>query len=615
MLYLRDKDGNVITVLENAFRVGYERASGTIWKMNFSLPNNDPKIPQVKKFGLVDVEDYDGEFIGTFRILPSLTKKRESENQTDYVCYHVIHTLGDSVYLGEVYGEDVGAATLLTTILDAQKTPHWVLNNVEASQLITIGWENLNGLVGPIFDILSQFNEHYAYTFDTSTYPWKLNLVYIPMEPVCRIKEGYNLIGFEMENDPSNMVNRIYPVGRDEDGYPVYIDSVTTGNVRYVEDTDLVTQFGPIEYIYQSDHEDPAKLKEEAEEVLKKNKEPNIHWRVEAADLMKLANDPLLTIDKLRINRVVRVETEDFGDVDLVIRKESKQDMFGQPQRMTLELASGELRPAYGFVDIQKRLVEQERRITTATSSVLARGRQIATELINSGFGGHVRIHPDKILIMDTDDEETTQKVWQWNLNGLGYSTTGIEGPYNLAWAMNGTFNTDFIGANTIYTRHLAADVGQSLDLSSNTHIINKVEREEIGNLVTIDVHAEELGLLETTLTDFMSAQTTLTQEEFEVRFTEYLQIISDQGTDFDNRFSEIATWFRVTPDGLELGASDNPILLKIKPDRIAFEQGGQEVAYFSESALYVTHVSVTESMEWGIFKWVHRSNGNFSLT
>lgn len=596
MLYLRDKDGNAITVLENAFQVGYERASGTIWKLNFSLPNNDPKIPQVKKFGLVDVEDYDGEFIGTFRILPSLTKKRESENQTDYVCYHVIHTLGDSVALGEIYGEDIAPSTMLTNILDAQKTPHWVLNNVEASQPITIGWENPNGLVGPIFDILGQFNEHYAYTFDTSMYPWKLNLIYIPMEPVCRIKEGYNLVGFEMENDPSNMVNRIYPVGRDEDGYPVYIDSVTTGGVRYVQDTDLVTQFGPIEYIHQSTHWDPAKLKEEAEEILKKNKEPNIYWRVEAADLMKLANDPLLTIDKLRINRVVRVETEDFGDVDLVIRKESKQDMFGQPQQMVLELTSGELRPAYGFVDIQKRLVEQERRITTATSSVLARGRQIATELINSGFGGHVRVYPDRILIMDTDNEETTQNVWQWNHNGIGHSTTGIEGPYGLAWTIDGTFNTDFIGANTIYTRHLAADVGEAITITATNAVETKIA-DEVDTRITN--YSSEVNQQFDNITTTFSAVTT---------------DIDNLGNELQNALDEISTYIRFSIDGIELGEIGNPIKLFIENDRIVFTQNDVEVAYIDNNRLYITDGQFLGSLRLGAFAFLPRDNGNLSF-
>ncbi|WP_434787901.1 hypothetical protein V5R22_30885 [Bacillus thuringiensis] len=48
-------------------------------------------------------------------------------------------------------------------------------------------------------------------------------------------------------------------------------------------------------------------------------------------------------------------------------------------------------------------------------SSILDAAKANATSLINSGFGGHVRVYPDRILIMDTKDERSAKKVWQWN--------------------------------------------------------------------------------------------------------------------------------------------------------------------------------------------------------
>ena len=43
-------------------------------------------------------------------------------------------------------------------------------------------------------------------------------------------------------------------------------------------------------------------------------------------------------------------------------------------------------------------------------SSILDAAKANATSLINSGFGGHVRVYPDHILIMDTKDEKSAKR-------------------------------------------------------------------------------------------------------------------------------------------------------------------------------------------------------------
>lgn len=142
-----------------------------------------------------------------------------------------------------------------------------------------------------------------------------------------------------------------------------------------------------------------------------------------------------------------------------------------------------------------------------------------------------------------------------------------------------------------------------------------EVHDEAITNSVSSETYYDGIENLNNELKTFIESQTSLTKDEFEVMFSQYSQIVNEYSEDTDVRFNELYTWFRVTPDGLELGESENPILLKIKPDRIAFEEGGQEVAYISDSSLYITHANIVDSMQWGKFRWVHRDNGNFSLT
>lgn len=97
------------------------------------------------------------------------------------------------------------------------------------------------------------------------------------------------------------------------------------------------------------------------------------------------------------------------------------------------------------FTDVANKVDRMQDNLDGLETSFLEKAKDRATDLINSGFGGHVRIHPERILIMDTEKESTAKRVWQWNINGLGYSSTGINGPYGLAMTMDGSIVADFI--------------------------------------------------------------------------------------------------------------------------------------------------------------------------
>lgn len=84
-----------------------------------------------------------------------------------------------------------------------------------------------------------------------------------------------------------------------------------------------------------------------------------------------------------------------------------------------------------------------------------------ATAWITGNKGGHVVFRPEKapseILIMDTANVATAKRVWRWNLNGLGYSDNGINGPFGVAITSKGEIVADFIKVGTI-----SADVFES---------------------------------------------------------------------------------------------------------------------------------------------------------
>lgn len=89
-------------------------------------------------------------------------------------------------------------------------------------------------------------------------------------------------------------------------------------------------------------------------------------------------------------------------------------------------------------------------------SNVLKQALDNATQLITmAGKDGHVIfspsvVEPNELYITDYDNLEDAQRCWRWNLNGLGYSSNGIDGPFDLAITMDGTIAGRFIAAGTI---------------------------------------------------------------------------------------------------------------------------------------------------------------------
>lgn len=85
----------------------------------------------------------------------------------------------------------------------------------------------------------------------------------------------------------------------------------------------------------------------------------------------------------------------------------------------------------------------------TKTTLQLAIDR--ATDTITGNNGGFIRFQlnedgqPYEMLIMDTYDVTTAQNVWRFNQAGWGHSSTGINGPYELAALQDGSLNATMI--------------------------------------------------------------------------------------------------------------------------------------------------------------------------
>lgn len=97
-----------------------------------------------------------------------------------------------------------------------------------------------------------------------------------------------------------------------------------------------------------------------------------------------------------------------------------------------------------------------------------------ATELITGQTGGYVAIHtnaetgqPYELLIMDAPKIEDAVNIWRWNVNGLGFSSKGYNGPYDTAITADGRIVADFISSGTLVANIIKAGTISSVDGSS----------------------------------------------------------------------------------------------------------------------------------------------------
>ncbi|RHW37328.1 hypothetical protein D1B31_16320 [Neobacillus notoginsengisoli] len=336
MIKILDRQLHPVGILENAFKIGYEKTFNALLLAAFTLPLNDPKNVHCQPLHYVEVWDYE-EYVGLFRIIPSITVKNESTKEITYTLEHVLATLLDDVLFLYHQTDNLTTEDNIQFLLDKQTVKHWKSGKVDFVRYFSYKYENENGLLGPMFSVPKPFDQPYQWTYDTQSYPWTLNLVEPEKEVSCVARYGHNQRGIEREVDPAVIFNRIYALGYGEGDNQLTIKSVN-GGLPYVEDAESIAKYGVRPYIWVDRRfENPESLKASAEALLKKWKDPKVIYRGSAADVSRITG---MDMDKLKMGRIIRWIDDDIGTFDARIVKESKGDITGNPGDVQLEMAN-----------------------------------------------------------------------------------------------------------------------------------------------------------------------------------------------------------------------------------------------------------------------------------
>lgn len=116
------------------------------------------------------------------------------------------------------------------------------------------------------------------------------------------------------------------------------------------------------------------------------------------------------------------------------------------------------------------------------------------------------------------------------------------------------------------------------------------------------------------TLVNEISTQLTQTKESFDFTFTTYQTDLEGLRDGTNAEFEEIKKMIRFVDGKIKLGIEGDELELTLQNDRLYFSQNGKEVAYFSNSKLYITDAEILASLRIGKFAFIPRANGSLDF-
>lgn len=239
-----------------------------------------------------------------------------------------------------------------------------------------------------------------------------------------------NMQGFEIYEDWSNVCNKVLAVGPNGLVLPeVYRQSDVQYDIPYTKIVDFQTE---LENDEQTESNLITELRTNANKYLEENSVPkvsytinsNIEQDLEIGDTIKVLH-PFVTI----FTEVLEYEYN-------LISKKVEKLTFGNYTR-----------------DVKTKFENIKNSINKITQAVSRQNIIInnQTNLINSlNKNGYVYIDENEILLLDKLPKEEAEHVWRFGLGGIGYSSNGYEGPFEIAITQDGQINADFISTGTL---------------------------------------------------------------------------------------------------------------------------------------------------------------------
>ena len=266
-----------------------------------------------------------------------------------------------------------------------------------------------------------------------------------------RIDFGVNLEAIDEDFDDESIINSLFLIGGVPDNdYDQDKEPITYGFLEIAGVNDSNRRIGKRE---NSECKTVDELKKWGQSLFDKDRihEPKVTHTISMVALEHTLEyeDMYEELSSLHFGDVVHVRAKEV-DIEVTERM-VEYTWFPTLGKFKNIVLGNDLSLYTSTVNNQTQELKQkiDNRTETLVQNVLN-----ATAWITGNSGGHVVFRPEKapseILIMDKNKVATAKRVWRWNLNGLGYSSNGVSGPFELAMTSKGEIVADFIKVGII---------------------------------------------------------------------------------------------------------------------------------------------------------------------
>ncbi|EMW5810775.1 phage tail protein [Enterococcus faecalis] len=280
-----------------------------------------------------------------------------------------------------------------------------------------------------------------------------------------RIDFGINLEAIDEDYDDESIINSLFLIGGVPDNdYDQDKEPITYGFLEIAGVNDSNRRIGKRE---NSECKTVDELKKWGQSLFDKDRihEPKVTHTISMVALEHTLEyeDMYEELSSLHFGDVVHVRAKEV-DIEVTERM-VEYTWFPTLGKFKNIVLGNDLSLYTSTVNNQTQELKQkiDNRTETLVQNVLN-----ATAWITGNSGGHVVFRPEKapseILIMDKNKVATAKRVWRWNLNGLGYSSNGVNGPFELAMTSKGEIVADFIKVGIINANVLQTSFNKATD-------------------------------------------------------------------------------------------------------------------------------------------------------
>ncbi len=308
------------------------------------------------------------------------------------------------------------------------------------------------------------------------------------------IEFGDNLLDYSENVSASDLYTCVIPKGARLEESPIegleaYVDITSVNDGKdYLYSADAVATYGWNRCVVSwNDVTEPKNLKKKGEDWLKDNQYETMVLELTAADLSMLDAD---------------IESFELGDTIPVYSKPHGMDRLFPVQKLELHLqdpSSDKLQLGntmkLSYTEQNKgnlSAMHQQLENTRQTTAWLQSAIDNATAMMTGSKGGYKVSEYDedgrwlRDLYMNAPSKEVATLVMQINMNGIGFSRDGFDGPYKNAWTIDGVLLGEFIKAGSVSAEKLSAEYKASVTDEIDTTVTAKFQVAE--NLIQAEV-------------------------------------------------------------------------------------------------------------------------------